>query len=139
MIRIPSNRRSDLVTDGKPSRCRARRFRRERRTIEVMVQLYCRENHQSDSRRATGRGARGDGLLCDQCAALLGYAGLRLDACRFAGDKPVCSRCSVHCYSPAMREVVRAVMRYSGPRMLRRHPLLAVSHLFDRRRTPGES
>jgi hypothetical protein len=33
-----------------------------------------------------------------------------------------------------MRERVREVMRYSGPRMLTRHPVLAVAHLVDGRR-----
>jgi hypothetical protein len=43
----------------------------------------------------------------------------------------------VHCYKPDMREKVRAVMRYAGPRMLRRHPVLSVLHLIDSlRKTP---
>ena len=37
-----------------------------------------------------------------------------------------------------MREEVREVMRHSGPRMLRRHPLLAVAHLLDGRRLRRE-
>ena len=36
-----------------------------------------------------------------------------------------------------MRERVREVMRYSGPRMLWRHPVLAAAHLMDGRKTPG--
>jgi hypothetical protein len=35
-----------------------------------------------------------------------------------------------------MRERVRAVMRYAGPRMLLRHPILAVLHLLDGMRPP---
>jgi hypothetical protein len=34
-----------------------------------------------------------------------------------------------------MRERVRTVMRYAGPRMLKRHPYLAVMHILDGRRT----
>jgi hypothetical protein len=30
-----------------------------------------------------------------------------------------------------MREKIRAVMKYAGPRMMVRHPLLAVGHLVD--------
>ncbi|NIP33651.1 MAG: hypothetical protein GWN18_01835, partial [Thermoplasmata archaeon] len=37
-----------------------------------------------------------------------------------------------------MRERVREVMRYSGPRMLLRHPYLAIAHLRDGRRRPPE-
>ena len=43
----------------------------------------------------------------------------------FGDDKPTCANCKVHCYSEAMRERVRDVMRYAGPRMLWRHPVLA--------------
>jgi hypothetical protein len=37
----------------------------------------------------------------------------------------------MHCYKPAMREKIKDVMRYSGPRMSYRHPLLALFHFFD--------
>ena len=103
---------------------RSRRLRRESRTIEVMTRLYCREQH----------GGRGE--LCRGCAELLAYADGRLGRCPFAEAKPTCVRCTVHCYRPEMRERVRVVMRYSGPRMLRRHPVLALTHLLDRHRTP---
>jgi hypothetical protein len=33
-----------------------------------------------------------------------------------------------------MRDQVKAVMRYAGPRMLWRHPVLAIAHLIDQRR-----
>jgi hypothetical protein len=32
-----------------------------------------------------------------------------------------------------MREQVRAIMRYAGPRMLLRHPVLALMHVWDGR------
>ena len=50
----------------------------------------------------------------------MAYARLRLEKCRYGADKPTCAKCTTHCYRPAMRERVRAVMRYSGPRMLKR-------------------
>jgi hypothetical protein len=30
-----------------------------------------------------------------------------------------------------MREKIKGVMRYAGPRMMYRHPVLAVLHVFD--------
>jgi hypothetical protein len=54
--------------------------------------------------------------------------------CPLIEDKPTCASCPVHCYKPVMRERIRAVMRYAGPRMLRRHPVLAILHLLERRR-----
>ena len=105
----------------------ARRLRRERRTVEVMIRLYCRANHPA---ARLGPAARG---LCPDCAALLDYSNRRVEQCRFGAEKPACSRCTVHCFRPERREQIRAVMRYSGPRMTLWHPYLAVRHLLDRR------
>ena len=69
--------------------------------------------------------------LCPQCQELLTYAHLRLERCKFGNDKPSCTRCPVHCYKPAMRQQIRQVMRYSGPRMLLHNPVLAIRHLWD--------
>ena len=37
-----------------------------------------------------------------------------------------------HCYKPEMRERIRQVMRYSGPRMITKHPVAAIRHLLGR-------
>jgi hypothetical protein len=105
----------------------ARRVAREERTLAVMIAMYCRDHH-TDGRPGAAGG------LCPGCEALASYARRRLAACRYAADKPACADCSTHCYAPAMREQVRAVMRYAGPRMIREHPVLAVAHLLGRRR-----
>lgn len=84
-----------------------------------MTGIYCRDNHHTP-----------DGL-CDDCRTLLDYALKRLDKCKFQENKPVCGRCPVHCYKPDMREKVRQVMRYAGPRMIWQHPVLTLCHLWD--------
>ncbi len=91
-----------------------------------MVGIYCHNRH----------GTRGE--LCGECRQLLDYAHARLDRCPFQEDKTTCANCPVHCYKPEMRERVRSVMRYAGPRMLYRHPFLAVLHLLvdGRRKQP---
>lgn len=96
------------------------RITRERRTIEKMAHLYCRDHHQP----ATGE-------LCADCRVLMDYAFERLKRCPFQERKSTCAKCKVHCYKPVMREKVRVVMRYAGPRMLRQHPILAIQHLAD--------
>ncbi|MFR0987431.1 MAG: nitrous oxide-stimulated promoter family protein [Frisingicoccus sp.] len=45
--------------------------------------------------------------------------------------KTFCVNCRVHCYKPDMRERIRVVMRFSGPRMIFYHPGLAVWHLVS--------
>ncbi len=99
-----------------------KRTEREKRTVSLMIGMHCRHNHP-----------HGNGL-CEECAALQEYAMRRTEACRFGSDKPVCSACPVHCYKPGMRERIRGVMRYAGPRMIWHHPGLAVLHLIDKRR-----
>jgi hypothetical protein len=109
-----------------------------------MIAMYCRDHHGAATADRgeggaadAGRTSATDGL-CPDCAELLAYARLRLDKCRYGADKPTCAKCPTHCYKPAMRERVREVMRYSGPRMLKRHPVLAVAHLVDGHKTPGD-
>ena len=101
-----------------------KRLRLELKTINAMIAIFCRDQHASL------------GGLCAECSALSGYAEQRLDHCIFAEDKPTCAKCPVHCYKPAAREQVRAVMRYAGPRMLYRRPLLAIFHMLEGRKKP---
>ena len=52
--------------------------------------------------------------------------------------KLACAKCPIHCYQPEVREKVKAVMRYAGPRMIWRHPILALRHWLDAyRKAPG--
>ena len=95
------------------------RIAREKKTIEAMIRMQCRSQHQAE-----------DGL-CQDCYDLLHYAKERLSHCPYQEGKTQCDRCPIHCYKPAMRERIRAVMRYAGPRMMYRHPLLAFYHLKD--------
>ena len=46
----------------------------------------------------------------------------------FMETKTFCSQCKVHCYKKDKREQIRKVMRFSGPRMLVYHPIMAVSY-----------
>ena len=90
---------------------------REKKMVSQMIQLYCKKQHHSK-----------DGL-CPECAALDAYARMRSEKCPFMETKTFCSACKVHCYKPAMREQIRAVMRWAGPRMLPVHPVLSVKHV----------
>ena len=92
---------------------------REKETVSKMIAIYCRKQHR------TKRG------LCTECAALEAYARMRSDKCPFMETKTFCSNCKVHCYKPDMREKIRAVMRFSGPRMLFVHPVMAIRHVIE--------
>ena len=71
--------------------------------------------------------------MCPACSELASYAERRLDLCPFGSEKPSCANCPIHCYRPEPRERMRDVMRFAGPRMLMRHPWLALRHLLDDR------
>jgi hypothetical protein len=94
------------------------RLARERRTIDAMIGIYCRDVHRSTPES------------CAACGGLRAYARERLVKCPFGLDKPTCLNCTVHCYHGEMRERVRVVMRHAGPRMLLRHPILTLRHLY---------
>ncbi len=91
---------------------------REKETVSVMIAIYCRKKHSKK-------------VLCPECAALDAYARLRSDKCPFMETKTFCSNCRVHCYRKDMREKIREVMRFSGPRMIFRHPILAIRHVIE--------
>jgi len=102
-----------------------RRRERELATIRLMIRMYCTDHHA-------------ESVPCADCAALAAYAERRIQRCVFGAAKPTCANCKVHCYTADMRERVRTVMRYAGPRMLLRHPVLAIAHIVDGRRPAPE-
>jgi len=92
---------------------------REEKTIAKMLSLFCEKKHHSKRDE-----------LCPDCRELLDYAKLRLKNCPFQEGKTNCGNCKIHCYKVNMREKIREVMRFSGPKMLLRHPFLALWHLL---------
>lgn len=92
---------------------------REKEMVSQMIALYCRKNHGTK------------GTPCPECAALNLYARQRSDKCPFMETKTFCSNCKVHCYKPEMREKIRMVMRFSGPRIIFHHPVAAIRHVIE--------
>jgi len=109
------------------------RLGREQKTMRHMVAIYCRDHHDHGHDRNRDRD-RHDDLPCAGCREFLAYAGRRLEKCPYGEGKPTCANCPIHCYKRDPREFARTVMRYAGPRMLWRHPWLALMHLVDGRR-----
>lgn len=91
----------------------------EKAIVAEMIKLYCHKQHGTKRE------------LCQQCRELNDCAQMRSDKCPFMESKTFCSNCKVHCYKPQMREKIRTVMRFSGPRMLFHHPIMAVDHLIQ--------
>lgn len=87
-------------------------------TICFMIELYCRKQHHTNK-----------GCLCEECQELVDYAQKRIELCPFMETKTFCNVCKVHCYKKDMRERIREVMRFSGPRMMIYHPVMAIRHV----------
>ena len=92
---------------------------REKQLVSQMIALYCRKNHKYKKG------------LCTQCKSLKEYAEMRIYKCPFMETKTFCSNCKVHCYKPQMREQILTVMKFSGPRMIFHHPIIAVRHVIE--------
>ncbi len=103
------------------------RMKREKKTIEAMVHIFCKAKHNTREE------------LCPECNAFVEYAKFRLSKCPFQENKTTCGKCRIHCYKPDMREKAKTIMRYSGPRMLLHHPILAMHHVVDGRKKPEDA
>ena len=91
---------------------------KDNKVLAAFIGCYCRGRHQSRK-----------GELCQECRELSRYAMAKRQKCPLA-PKPACKHCPVHCYGKAQREAIRAVMSYSGRRLLLRGRLDLLWHYF---------
>lgn len=103
----------------------------EAQMVSEMIALWCRGHHGGVTRDSDAPRVR-VGLrtvtLCPECSELRDYALARIGRCPHMGTKTFCSVCPTHCYRAQMRERIRAVMRWAGPRMLLYKPGPAIRH-----------
>lgn len=95
-----------------------KRLNLERKTINTMVLIYCKNMHFNTKTQ------------CNDCQELSNYALQRLMKCPFGENKPTCEKCEIHCYKLDMRKKIKTVMKYSGPHMAYKHPILTILHLI---------
>ena len=93
------------------------KIEKEKKTVSIMIDIYCQKVHKVQS-------------LCSDCNQLKEYTHNRLDKCQFGEEKSSCKKCSTHCYNNEMRQKIKQVMCYSGPRMLYVCPLYYVRHFL---------
>lgn len=92
--------------------------KKEKEIVALMISIYCKKNHHVTE-------------LCHSCKQLMDYSFLKIDNCPFTEDKSFCSNCAIHCYDQHMREKIRAVMKFSGPKMIFYHPIMAINHMIQ--------
>lgn len=111
------------MNDDSKSSSLGPKIEREKETVEKLIRLYCEKKHKMPR-----------GNLCSECQNLLEYSQVRLERCRYQEDKSTCRKCPTHCYNPTMREEIRQVMRFSGPRLALRAPADWIRHQFADRK-----
>lgn len=119
-----------------PTPAAATLTRKERKDLKVLATftaVYCHAHHPAPKApwaEATGQLA-GLGLercrLCESCRDFLAYAIARRINCPL-DPKPTCKHCTIHCYRPGHRDQVRAIMRFSGRRLILRGRLDLLWH-----------
>lgn len=84
---------------------------KEKELLTIMISIY-EKDHQNLSE-------------------LKEYAFKRIDCCPRKEEKTFCSSCPIHCYQKKYRDQIKEVMKYSGKRMLFKHPLITIKHLIN--------
>jgi hypothetical protein len=66
--------------------------------------------------------------LCPECFALVKESVRHTNRCRHLAYKTFCHHCPTPCYALSVREKIRPIMRYSGPRLVMKHPVLGFQY-----------
>lgn len=122
---------ADVASNPRDTPELAERRAEEAAMVSEMIALWCRGHHGEVPRVPDAPIVplgRTEVVLCPECSELHAYALARIGRCPHMGTKTFCSACPTHCYKPAMREGIREVMRWSGPRMLLFRPIPAIRH-----------
>jgi len=118
---------------------------KDTRLLGDFCEIYCKGVHEGATREplvsdgvALGVYGKRPPVVCEKCGELLSYAEQRRAFCP-KDPKPFCSYCDTHCYKPDLREYMREVMRYAGPRsMLHGHAIDGIKHLIEGRKAKKE-
>jgi hypothetical protein len=133
------------MSDRLTERLGDERVAHDTRLLGDFARIYCDAKHVDRPRTQLastgvelGVYGRKPLVVCEECAALLVYAEKRRAFCpqdKPDQPKPFCSHCPTHCYKPDMREYMRDVMRFAGPRsMLHGHAVDGIRHMIEGRR-----
>lgn len=96
-----------------------KRIDKEKKIVKMMIDIYCSGKHKTKKNE-----------FCSECSTLLNYANQRLSNCKFGNNKTSCSKCPIHCYKKDMKEKIKEVMKYSGPRLIIYKPYEFIRHIF---------
>ena len=81
---------------------------------------YCKGNHAGRAKDAAG--------MCPECRGAIEQTLARAEACPH-GHEGTCQDCATPCQRGEAQQRIKAIMRYAAPRMMFRHPLMALGYL----------
>lgn len=87
--------------------------------VRKMILIYCKHHLKMSELNA-------------EYTELADYCVKRLYRCRWGINKPMCHYCSVSCYRNDMRNKIREVMSWVGPRMFFYAPVTALQFMLWR-------
>lgn len=96
---------------------------KEIETVSLMIGLYCQKKHGTKK-----------GELCPECRQLLDYVKFRRMKCRGVTKSPSARTAAFIVINRICSEKIARVMRFSGPKMVFYHPVIAFSHLAETKR-----
>lgn len=94
------------------------RIEKEKNIVQLMIKLYCDKKHKHRNE------------ICNECQKLLNYAHEKLKYCKHGEKKSSCKKCIVQCYRQEMKERIKEVMKFSGPRMILYRPFEFFRHII---------
>lgn len=114
-------------------------IRRDLTTLGFLWEIYCEHHHDKDERTPHTSVSVDAGVydkkhhipqLCPTCSEHLAYGEEKRILCPLT-PKPSCRLCEVHCYKPEEAEQERVVMKFAGPRSVKKLYLIkdALRHL----------
>ncbi len=113
-----------------PSSYENKTLKREKKSVAIMVRIYCKDHHKRRDKVRDG--------LCAECAEYEEYVFKHLERCPFREKKSACGRC-LRCYHTSFKEKAMEVMGSAGPKMFLYHPILSLKHLWNARIEPDPS
>ncbi len=101
------------------------------------ISIFCRENHSLEAKVIFSiKDARlrqvlddKDLALCLDCSKLLNHGITKLLLCPY-DPKPMCKKCTTHCYAPSYRKKIREVMKFSGLYLVKHGRVDLMAHYF---------
>ena len=93
---------------------------KDMRTLEAMGRMYCKKFHQDAAKDEAG--------LCTECRQTVNATAQRTQACPF-NHEGNCQDCPIKCQRGDAQDRIKAIMKYSAPRMLFAHPAMTLRYL----------